>query len=170
MAYTKKIWVNVPNASELTEEELNALIPENEEGIKQDSLARFDADNMNRIEGGIQEAIDAPKCSIIVDATSGAKTIQLTLENSNTEWRYVYASGISSLKIESSETLSNNEEAYYSVVFTSGTYATTITNSLGVYFTGDDCVDGMFIPSSTKTYDVGIWWNGLSWQAIVRGV
>lgn len=59
MAYTKKIWVNVPNASELTEEELNALIPENEEGIKQDSLARFDADNMNRIEAGIEEALDS---------------------------------------------------------------------------------------------------------------
>lgn len=47
MAFTKKIWVNVPDPSN------PPSIPEG-----QDELARFDADNMNRIEEGIEEAFD----------------------------------------------------------------------------------------------------------------
>lgn len=45
MAYTKKKWVNVPNPSN------PPSIPEG-----QDALARFDADNMNRIEDGVEAA------------------------------------------------------------------------------------------------------------------
>lgn len=45
MAFTKKTWVNVPDPSNLPS------IPEG-----QDSLARFDATNMNRIEEGINDA------------------------------------------------------------------------------------------------------------------
>ena len=45
MAYTKKTWVNVPDPSKFTKEQL-------------DSFPRFDADNMNRIEEGIEEHIN----------------------------------------------------------------------------------------------------------------
>lgn len=45
MAFTKKTWVNVPDPSNLPS------IPGG-----QDALARFDAENMNRIEKGIEEA------------------------------------------------------------------------------------------------------------------
>lgn len=45
MAFTKKEWVNVPDPSN------PPSIPEG-----QDALARFDADNMNRIEAGINDA------------------------------------------------------------------------------------------------------------------
>ena len=45
MAYKKKTWVNVPDPSSLPS------IPEG-----QDALARFDAENMNRIEEGVEEA------------------------------------------------------------------------------------------------------------------
>ena len=45
MAYDKKTWVNVPDPSN------PPAIP-----AGQDALARFDADNMNRIEEGIKEA------------------------------------------------------------------------------------------------------------------
>ena len=107
---------------------------------------------------------------VTVDVTSGAKSLTFTADNSNNEWRYVYASGITSLTLASSGTFANTAEAYYSVVFLSGTTATTITNTLGAYFTGDDCLDGSFNPMSSKTYDVGIWWNGVKWQAVVRGV
>ena len=48
MAFKKKIWVNVPDESNLP------AIPDG-----QDSLARFDAENMNRIEGGIEEALSS---------------------------------------------------------------------------------------------------------------
>ncbi len=45
MAFTKKTWVNVPDPSN------PPSIPEG-----QDALARFDAENMNRIEEGIEDA------------------------------------------------------------------------------------------------------------------
>ena len=45
MTFTRKEWVNVPDPSKLPP------VPEG-----QDSLARFDAENMNRIENGIEEA------------------------------------------------------------------------------------------------------------------
>ena len=47
MAFTKKKWVNVPDPSN------PPSIPEG-----QDALARFDAENMNRIEEGIEEALN----------------------------------------------------------------------------------------------------------------
>ena len=47
MAYTKKKWVNVPDPSN------PPSIPEG-----QGALARFDADNMNRIEDGIADALN----------------------------------------------------------------------------------------------------------------
>lgn len=47
MAYTKKTWVDVPDPSN------PPSIPEG-----QDALARFDAENMNRVEDGIKEAHD----------------------------------------------------------------------------------------------------------------
>ena len=109
------------------------------------------------------------KTEIIIDATSGNKSLSLSASNSNTEWRYVYASGITSLTLSTIETLANTVEAYYTVMFISGTTATTITNTLGAYFSGDDCVEGVFTPAASKTYDLGIWWNGVKWQVAVRG-
>ncbi|MBE6892465.1 MAG: collagen-like protein [Ruminococcaceae bacterium] len=109
------------------------------------------------------------KTSVFTDATSGEKSIVFAEDNSNSEWRYVYASGITSLALSSSETFENMEEAYYSVVFISGTTATTVTDALGAYFSGDDCVEGIFVPAAGKTYDLGIWWNGVKWQISVRG-
>lgn len=111
----------------------------------------------------------AKKTAITVDATSGNKNLTFTADTSNSEWRYVYASGITSLALASSGISANTAEAYYSVVFLSGTTATTITNTLGAYFSGDDCVEGVFTPSASKTYDLGIWWNGVKWQVAVRG-
>ena len=109
------------------------------------------------------------KTEIIIDATSGNKSLSLSASNSNTEWRYVYASGITSLALASSGAFLNTDEAYYTIMFISGTTATTITNTFGAYFSGDDCVDGVFTPAASKTYDLGIWWNGVKWQAAVRG-
>lgn len=120
--------------------------------------------------GSFLALLSDTKTIITTDATSGAKSITLTSANSNNEWRYVYASGITSLTLASSGSFASNIEAYYGVVFISGTTATTITNTLGAYFTGGDCVDGVFTPIPSKKYDVGIWWNGISWQAVVRGV
>lgn len=38
-----------------------------------------------------------------------------------------------------------------------------------VYFSNDDCEDGVFIPLRNKRYEVAIWWNGVQYQGVVRG-
>lgn len=53
MAYDKKTWVNVPDPSEFTADELN-------------SFPRFDAENMNRIESGIEETHTALRDKIVM--------------------------------------------------------------------------------------------------------
>lgn len=110
------------------------------------------------------------EAEIITDATSGAKSPNISAGMSNIEYRYLYASGISSLTFNSSDTFLSTTEAYYSIVFKSGSTATTITNTLSIYFKGDDCVNGNFTPVTNKTYELGVWWNGFTWQSIVRGV
>ena len=115
-------------------------------------------------------AINDAKTQIVVDATSGAKTLTLSTTNTNTEWRYVYASGISSLILNKSGTLTNADLAYYTMVFVSGTTATTITDNIGINFIGDDCATGVFTPYVSTTYELSVWWNGISWQGIVKEV
>ena len=61
MTFTKKEWVNVPDPSKLPS------VPEG-----QDALARFDAENMNRIENGLDEA-----CSSIVTHTHPKENVGL---------------------------------------------------------------------------------------------
>ena len=111
-----------------------------------------------------------PPTAINVDVTSGDKAPNIALETSNTEYRYLYASGIRSLTLTTTETPTSNSEAFYSFVFISGTTPTIINNTLNAFFKGDDCVNGIFTPMDTKTYEMYLWWNGLSWNAVVRGI
>lgn len=37
-------------------------------------------------------------------------------------------------------------------------------------FTNDDCEEGVFVPLQNKMYDIAIYWNGIKYQGIVRGV
>ena len=39
-----------------------------------------------------------------------------------------------------------------------------------IYFSNDDCENGIFMPLRNKMYDIAIYWNGLKYQGIVRGV
>lgn len=54
MAYKKKTWVNVPDPDSYTGDTPLSALP------------RFDAENMNRIEGGIEEALNVTKDDVIV--------------------------------------------------------------------------------------------------------
>lgn len=74
MAFKKKIWVNVPDISNLPS------IPDG-----QDSLARFDAENMNRIEDGIEENM-----SSIEEIASSTENWTFTLEDGSTVTKAVY--------------------------------------------------------------------------------
>ena len=103
------------------------------------------------------------------DEQSGDKTIQLTPRYDKLNKRYTYANGISSLTVKSSGTFDANNVCTCKIVFISGTTATIFTNTVGAYFTGDDCASGIFTPVSNKTYELNIWWNGISWQGTARG-
>lgn len=109
-------------------------------------------------------------CTINADITRGAKSITFTTSNVNTEWRYLDTNGITSLTLSQSGAFSGSAEAFYSIVFKSGATTTTVTDNLTAYFTGDDCVGGVFTPVQNTIYDIGIYWNGFGWQALVRGV
>lgn len=111
----------------------------------------------------------APKTALRIDTSSGAKSIKLTPTYYSEEWRFFYDGGIPSLKLDTAGTFSYSTDLSGRCVFRSGATATTITNTMGAYFTGDDCADGVFTPSANKIYTVDIWWNGMSWQAAVRG-
>ena len=52
------------------------------------------------------------------------------------------------------------------------TFATTpsmtFTNTLGVYFKGDDCTNGVFTPvNADALYELNIWYNGFQWCGTV---
>jgi hypothetical protein len=167
-----EVYLNIPPSFDT-----NLLIkPQIEEGTEKttwvpymDKIGNYVDGRFNSTNAKIKAIADSIRSNIYVDATSGDKTVALSANTSNTEWRFVYPSGITSITVTSDITLSNHKEAYYSIVFISGATATAVVNQLGVYFTGDDCVTGTFIPMAVKSYDVGIWWNGLSWQGVVRG-
>lgn len=98
--------------------------------------------------------------TITNDSSSGAKTL---VGVNNYEYRYTYASGITSLTLSAITSPLVDEEYAFAFSFYSGATATTIVNTLGAYFSGDDCVLGVFTPVVSKTYSVVVAWNGTGW-------
>jgi hypothetical protein len=89
--------------------------------------------------------------------------------NFNTEYRLAINGTLQRLSLSQQSSFYHGTESYHTFVFKSGATPTTIVNSFGAYFTGDDCMAGTFTPVANKTYDVGVWWNGFKWQGVVRG-
>ena len=88
MAYTKKTWVNVPDSSEYTDDELN-------------SFPRFDAENMNRIEDGVDGAIT----SLAQKAPSGHGLggVGDTKNNNNDTYRHFMRHGCGFYQVNSDD-------------------------------------------------------------------
>lgn len=125
--------------------------------------------------GQLQESVKKAQTKTIIQLTTTSQTtvaLQLSPLNNNKEYRYTYTNGLPelTLTLNSSNSFTDDSEFHISVIFKSGTTATTITNTAGVYFTGDDCDSGVLTPVASKVYEIGIWWNGLSLQGVVRGV
>lgn len=98
------------------------------------------------------------KISILEDSTTGSKVLA---GKNSFEYRYTATDGITSLTLS---TISTPVDSYsFKVIFKSGTTATTITNTLGVYFTGDGCVSGVFTPVASTIYNLQIQYNGFGW-------
>lgn len=89
MAYTKKIWVDVPDPSNLPD------IPEG-----QDSLARFDAKNMNRIEEGIENSVKKTGDIIEGDLQIYTNSPSLILNNKNQNHSSIYKNASSDQNID----------------------------------------------------------------------
>lgn len=124
-------------------------------------------ENLNNLRIQIQ----AKDTMCFVDTTNATCNYQLK-PGFNIEYRSLKPEGLTSLTLSlypGSEFL-NNTLFHNSIIFKSGATATTINNTAGVYFTGDDCENGVLTPTANKVYELGIWWNGLSFQGVVRGV
>lgn len=57
-----------------------------------------------------------------------------------------------------------------SLVFNSGNKATTLSYPQTILFTGDDCIDNVFVPKANTTYNVMFWYDGINVNAVSRGV
>ena len=104
--------------------------------------------------------------------TTDAISMPLGQHLNNTEYRFLHSEGLIHLKLTTDNSIpfEINTEFHITIIFKSGATATTIENTVGVYYTGDDCDGGTFTPVANKIYELGIWWNGLSFQGVVRGV
>lgn len=104
-------------------------------------------------------------------SSSTDQTITLDVENNGTEYRLSPYGGTRTLTINLSiahSELANTDRARYTIVFVSESMATTMTDNVGIYFTGDNTSNGVFTPEAYATYELKIWWNGISWQGSVR--
>lgn len=56
------------------------------------------------------------------------------------------------------------------LVFSSGSTPRTLTYPQTILFTGDDCIDNVFVPKANTTYNVMFWYDGINVNAVSRGV
>ncbi len=105
-------------------------------------------------------AAAAPATTII---TAADITADITPAN-NTEYRYGV---LTSLSI----TLPEPEDDYTAyIVFTSGETATETIYPDTLKWSGDDVIDGIFTPLTSRRYNIGIWYDGEHINAVARGV
>ncbi len=57
-----------------------------------------------------------------------------------------------------------------SLVFNSGNEPTILNYPQTILFTGDDCIDNVFVPKANTTYNVMFWYDGINVNAVSRGV
>ena len=120
-------------------------------------------ENINATKAYVDEVVNLSKTRIV---TNTENTVIPAFELAdNTEYRFT-------LELESIEfTLPDNPTDDYisSIVFKSGATATTITYPDTIKWSGDDISSDKFVPASSKTYEVLIYWNGFDYCGIVKG-
>lgn len=90
-------------------------------------------------------------------------TAAITPEN-NTEYR---CGEVTSVTITLPEEIPDDYAAY--IVFTSGTTAAEAVYPDSIKWSGDDVIDGVFIPVASRRYNIGIWYDGVNVNAAARG-
>lgn len=82
----------------------------------------------------------------------------------NTEYR---ANEIATLEVTLPSSLPNDYIS--SLVFSSGSTATSLTYPSGIKWSGDDVSNNVFVPAASKRYNIIFWYDGANTNAIVRG-
>ena len=100
------------------------------------------------------------KTTISTDTSS--TTVSLTLAD-NHEYRYTQDLTSLTLTMPSGDFIS-------SIVFASGTTATQMTYDSSIKWSGDDVTSNAFVPTTSKTYNIVLWYDGINVNGIVRGV
>lgn len=90
-------------------------------------------------------------------------TAEITPDN-NTEYR---CGEVTSVTITLPEDMPDDYAAY--IVFTSGTTAAEAVYPDSIKWSGDDVIDGVFIPVASRRYNIGIWYDGVNVNAAARG-
>lgn len=90
-------------------------------------------------------------------------TAAITPDN-NTEYR---CGEVMSVTITLPEDMPDDYAAY--IVFTSGTTAAEAVYPDSIKWSGDDVIDGVFIPVASRRYNIGIWYDGVNVNAVARG-
>lgn len=120
-------------------------------------------ENINATKAYVDEVVNLTKERIVTDTEN---TVIPAFELAdNTEYRFT-------LELESIEfTLPDNPTDDYisSIVFKSGTTATTIIYPDLIKWSGDDLTNDKFVPFANKRYTVMIWYDGI-WNGLARGV
>ena len=91
-------------------------------------------------------------------------SVVLTPEN-NAEYRYGV---LTSLSLTLPDQPEPNYAAY--LVFSSGATATEISYPDALKWSGEDVIDGIFTPLASRRYNVGLWYDGVCLNGVVRGV
>ena len=105
----------------------------------------------------------ADETDINTDTTSTTDTLDLL---NNTEQRYTQE--LSSLTLTLPLTI--DDDFISSVVFASGSTATSMTYDSSIKWSGTDVTSNAFVPQASKEYDILFYYNGLSVNGVVRGV
>lgn len=120
-------------------------------------------ENINATKAYVDEVVNLSKTRIVTDTEN---TVIPAFELAyNKEYRFT-------LELESIEfTLPElpKDDFISSLVFKSGATATTITYPDTIKWSGEDISSEKFVPASSKTYEVLIYWNGINYCGIVKG-
>lgn len=98
----------------------------------------------------------------IEDTTSGTKTIDCS------HVAYYKLSSPTAITLKAVDLTKLPQGDRTTVITFPTTPSMTFTNTLGVYFKGDDCTNGVFTPvNADALYELNIWYNGFQWCGTV---
>lgn len=101
---------------------------------------------------------------LITNITTITESTAAITPDNNTEYR---CGEVTSVTITLPEEIPNDYAAY--IVFTSGTTAAEAVYPDSIKWSGDDVIDGVFIPVASRRYNIGIWYDGVNVNAAARG-